>query len=129
MTRFIAVTALSIVFFCSAAWAGPAAKQGKHPVPAKHSLPSLPEQVENPNAYMYGYVMDVGVGTKGTGLTIVAIRPAGMHETYWETLPICGKRGADLKPAVGRWTVLVYSREASTGGRFCRELHSVKVVD
>jgi hypothetical protein len=121
---------LWIVLLWSAAWAGPASKQGKNIKPAKHSLPPLPQQIENPNAYLYGYVMDVGVGTKGMGLTVVAIRPAGMHEAYWETLPICGKRGTDLNPAIGHWTVLIYSRDASTaGGGFCRELHSAKVVE
>jgi hypothetical protein len=129
MVRRIAEIGLCASLLCIAVAAGTGAKQMKHAVPPKHSLPPLPQQVENPNAYLYGYIMDVGVGAKYGGLSIVAIHPAGMHDLYWETLPICGKRGADLNPAIGHWTLLVYSRDASSVSTFCHELHLAKIVE
>jgi hypothetical protein len=129
MGRIVAVIFCSSLLLGAAARGQTRAERIKNAVPPKHSLPSLPQQVQNPNAYLYGYIMDVGVGTKYDGLTVVAIHPAGMHETYWETLPICGKRGADLNPVIGHWTLLVYSRDAKTGSTFCRDLHLVKVVE
>jgi len=109
-------------------WGSNEKERVKNALPPKHSLPPLHHQVENSNAYLYGYIMDVGVRTKYDSLTIVAIRPAGMYDLCWETLPICGKRGADLKP-IRHWALLVYSRDTKTVRAFCRELHFVKVLE
>ncbi len=130
MKRCMVLSMLCIALLWSTAWAGPASEPDNTVRPAENSLSASPQQIENPNTYMYGYVMQVGVATKGAGLTVVAIRPAGMHESNWETLPICGMRRTELNPAIGHWTLLVYSRNHRTGrGGFCRELQSAKIVE
>ncbi len=119
---------VAVVLISNAAWASPASNPDADVKP-EPSVP-LSDENQNSNTYLYGYVMQVAVGTKGTGMTIVAVRTFDTQIAAWQTVPICGKHAADLNPTVGHWTQLAYSRDPSTARRrgYCRELHSANIV-
>ncbi len=126
MKRCMVLSMLCIALLWSRAWAGPTSKLEKTAKPAERLLP---QQIEMSNTYIYGYVMQIAEATKGTGLTVVAFRPAEVHDSNWETFPICGKHRTELNPAIGHWTLMVYSQDHSTGSsKSCRELQSAKIV-
>jgi hypothetical protein len=125
MKRCMVFSILCVTLLWSTAWAGPGSKPDKTVTPAERSLSPSLQQIETPNN-----VMQIAEATNGTSLTVVALRPAEIHDSSWETLPICGKHRTELNPAIGHWTLLIYSQDHSTGsGKFCRELQSAKIME
>ena len=121
MRPLVLVFTISVVLVSIAA----AGRSPDQQSPASHS-----EGGEDGDRDVYGYVMQVAIAAKGTGLTVIAVRNADASHAQWETIPICGKHAAELKATVGHWTELVYSRNLNNSDRgFCRKLVTAHIVE